>query len=544
MKPRTHATRGPLVVLALAIVIAGVVRVRLADLPLERDEGEYAYAGQLILQGVPPYAQAYNMKFPGTYYAYALVMAVFGQTARGIHLGLLVVNAAATLLVFLLGRRVIGPMPAAIGAAVFATLALDRWIMGAFAHATHFVLVPALAGWLAIAPPAAFPNRARCLVAGVCFGLAVLMKQQAVFFVAGAALWLLWRSRRDAGVTRRQSWSAVAAVAAGAGAPVALMVALLAAQGVLGRFWFWTVQYASQYASQLQLSDAWPSFLISWGQITKATGALWALGGLGSIALLAGRWSADARAFVVLLAVSSAAAVVPGFYFRQHYFILVLPALGLLAGVAFVALGRGVGRLLSPRAGQAVAACAVVGAIGLDAVPEREYLARMSPAAVSRSVYYTNPFVEAPEIARYLREHTGPDDRIAVLGSEPEIYFYAGRRSATGHIYTYGLMEPQPYAARMQAEMIDEIEAAQPRYIVGVLVPTSWLVQPSSDRRILSWFDHYTRACYDIVGAVEVGLTEAVAARWDGDVTGFVPRSANLIYVYRRRADTACQLER
>lgn len=37
--------------------------------PLERDEGEYAYAGQLMLQGIPPYQLAYNMKLPGTYAA-------------------------------------------------------------------------------------------------------------------------------------------------------------------------------------------------------------------------------------------------------------------------------------------------------------------------------------------------------------------------------------------------------------------------------------------------------------------------------------------
>lgn len=92
----------------LAMILVALVRIRLAAAPLERDEGEYAYAGQLILRGVPPYQLAYNMKFPGTYYAYALILAVFGETARGIHLGLLVVDAATTFLLFLLGRRLIG----------------------------------------------------------------------------------------------------------------------------------------------------------------------------------------------------------------------------------------------------------------------------------------------------------------------------------------------------------------------------------------------------------------------------------------------------
>ena len=64
--------------LVIVLVIFAIVRIRLRNTPLERDEGEYAYAGQLMLQGDPPYHLAYNMKLPGTYAAYAVMMAAFG----------------------------------------------------------------------------------------------------------------------------------------------------------------------------------------------------------------------------------------------------------------------------------------------------------------------------------------------------------------------------------------------------------------------------------------------------------------------------------
>src|SRR4030065_551155 len=89
---------------AIVVVFIIIIRFRLLDVPLERDEGEYAYAGQLILEGVPPYSLVYNMKMPGIYAAYALILAVFGQTCAGIHFGLLLVNAATILLVFLLTK--------------------------------------------------------------------------------------------------------------------------------------------------------------------------------------------------------------------------------------------------------------------------------------------------------------------------------------------------------------------------------------------------------------------------------------------------------
>jgi hypothetical protein len=54
------------ILLLVAIMFFSMIRFRLRDMPLERDEGEYAYAGQLLLEGIPPYQLAYNMKLPGT----------------------------------------------------------------------------------------------------------------------------------------------------------------------------------------------------------------------------------------------------------------------------------------------------------------------------------------------------------------------------------------------------------------------------------------------------------------------------------------------
>src|SRR5215471_18312224 len=80
----------PWLAVLLILLFIAFIRFRLLDMPLERDEGEYAYAGQLIMQGIPPYELAYNMKMPGTYLAYALGMAAFDQTCAGVHVTLMV----------------------------------------------------------------------------------------------------------------------------------------------------------------------------------------------------------------------------------------------------------------------------------------------------------------------------------------------------------------------------------------------------------------------------------------------------------------------
>src|SRR5215475_2053403 len=104
---KMSSLRKPWIIVAVMVLVAVFVRVRLRDIPLERDEGEYAYAGQLMLEGIPPYKEASNMKLPGTYAAYAVIMAVFGQTPGGIHTGLALVNAASIVLMYLIGRKLL-----------------------------------------------------------------------------------------------------------------------------------------------------------------------------------------------------------------------------------------------------------------------------------------------------------------------------------------------------------------------------------------------------------------------------------------------------
>ena len=92
---------------------------------------------------------------------------------------------------------------------------------------------------------------------------------------------------------------------------------------------------------------------------------------------------------------------------------------------------------------------------------KRTHLFADDPVRFSGLIYSGNPFPESLEIAKFIKARTTPDDRIAVLGSEPQIFFYARRRSATGYIYTYSLMENHEYALAMQKEMIAEVEAVE-----------------------------------------------------------------------------------
>ena len=82
------------------------------------------------------------MKLPGTYAAYALIMALFGQTVEGIHLGLLLINLSTMLLVFVLTRRLFDDFAGVVACAAYGVLCLSPGVNGTSAHATHFCYCP------------------------------------------------------------------------------------------------------------------------------------------------------------------------------------------------------------------------------------------------------------------------------------------------------------------------------------------------------------------------------------------------------------------
>src|SRR5206468_1407052 len=155
-------------VLALVGLATAGIRLRLLDIPIDRDEGEYAYFAQLLLQGIPPYAQAYNFKMPGIYAVYAVILALFGQTPTAIHLGLLIVDAVTIVLVFFVADRVFGPTVAALAEILptsYLTVALSAFGFSAFfwARATRaralFVTLFAGAALLATSAGLYFRNQ-------------------------------------------------------------------------------------------------------------------------------------------------------------------------------------------------------------------------------------------------------------------------------------------------------------------------------------------------------------------------------------------------
>ena len=406
-------------------------------------------------------------------------------------------------------------------------------MLGIAAYAEHFALLPVVAGALVLWRGGREWRPITLLTCGILFGLGLLIRQSAALFVIGAVVYLL--VARGDGIAERPRVGRVGATAvflAGAAAPLALTCLALWAAGTFRTFWFWVFSYARYY--QADPATGWSNLVRTLGAVAPSTSVVLALAAVGLAAVVRDPTSrpADLRPSL------SPRPSLPGNNGRSA-----VQAPLLLAG------RTGAGAALRYRTGRARRAARRASgparSAGRCRVPwassrsvSRSYASRavlfeLGPGQVSRAIYGRNPFPESVEVARYIREHSAAGDRVAVVGSEPQIYFYSARRSATGYIYTYPLMELQPYASAMQREMIKEIEAAAPRFLVFVSATRSWIARPGSDQTIFGWFEAYQRG-FTRVGVVDIPPQQETVYRWGDAAAGYAPRSDVWLMVFER----------
>ena len=123
------------------LLIITKLRFPFLEIPLERDEGAYAYMAQLLLKNIPPYTEAYSLYFPGIFIIYALTFLILGQTIFAIHFCLLIANLITIVIIFLIGKKLFDSLTGIISGATFGLLGLNPHAQGLFSHGEPFTML-------------------------------------------------------------------------------------------------------------------------------------------------------------------------------------------------------------------------------------------------------------------------------------------------------------------------------------------------------------------------------------------------------------------
>ncbi|HMP31070.1 MAG TPA: hypothetical protein PKD85_15795, partial [Saprospiraceae bacterium] len=391
----------------------------------------------------------------------------------------------------------------------------------------HFVLLFALPGFYYLLKAFDQNDNRLFFFAGLLMGVSFIMKQSGIFFILLSVIILLTFFLR-----KIINFKKITLFGNGILFPILTLILILLISGTFDKFWFWTYTYLTEYGTKITFSKGIENLsreLTSYFDTFPILIILFILGIL-FIVLSKNVTNYEKLNFLGFI-LFSFLTVVPGLYFRGHYFITFLPAFAF--GISFLYHELKNHNKLFKHTHKVVGILVILGSAQLI-YNQKSYLFQQSVNEISRNIYGINPFIESLPIAKYIQKNSSPTDKIAILGSEPQIYYYSDRLSATGYIYTYNLMEPHRYARQMQDEMIKEIENNNPKFIIYTTIPTSWLLNEKSNTYIFDWLLPHLSKYYAKVGIIEFTSQNEVKFAWDSEIDNFIATSRTQIQVFKR----------
>lgn len=519
---RAWPDRRAFLALALALALAAIL-IRLPYLaePFDTDEGGYAYIARALLDGLVPYRDAWDNKPPLIFVVYAGALA-FADRIESIRLLAAIVVAGSTLLMIGVAREAFDRRTGIVAGALFVFATTAPRLQGTNAN-TEIFLLPGWIGaaWAILIGLRTPDRRWPWPVAGALIGLALLAKPVAGWAIVAVAATFLILIARGA-LSWRVAFARLAALAAGVVIVLVPVAAYFAAQGALGDAVHATVLFNRLYVARnvafaLDRYGPLAMFFAPNREVVLENPLLWLFGvtGLVTVALsgcsgrlpsptvraegpaMAGSGSSRASAgprrpsrrgcraaersgrtrtapdpallFLGLWTLAGFVGAKTGWLDLAHYYLQVVPALALWCAVYLVRILPLLGRS-NPTAPW------FIGAVGVALVVWS--LVSWRPIWLSgdpdRFHALKFPFpdrgdwdVEASGIAAEVRARTNAGATVFIWGREPQIYYYAGRRSASRFIHD----RPAWIEPGVLDQIRADLAAAGPALVLDTLDP-------------------------------------------------------------------------
>ncbi|OGX19464.1 MAG: hypothetical protein A3K83_01685, partial [Omnitrophica WOR_2 bacterium RBG_13_44_8b] len=445
-----------LLLLLLLLVSSLFIRLPFLSVPLERDEGVRAVIAEGMLEGGLPYRDFYTNKPPLIFFIYAFIFKTLGRTVEDIHFFMHLYTLISICALFILARAVSKDNLTSLVSAFFLSITtISPKVYGNAANLEIFMILPVMLS--AIFAYKAVGKRALSFLflSGFFAGIAFWIKQSGIFDLFFILTFVSYETLIGKDISKPLYLKAISVVLAGFAAISLVMLYYFWSNNIFDDAILWIFQVGIPYVSRWHFS--WRRFSVVTKPIFAENIMMYMLAVIALLNLR--RKGTRIAVFLSLWSIFLVLAVLPGFRFIQHYYIQVFPPVALLAGFGAAEVAAKIRRFrLRPlRVLSRVIVISLIAYFPLEA--NYDFIFRYSPFHISKKTYCTtyNPFVESLEIAEYIRRNTSESDPILVVGNEPQIYFYAKRKSATGHIGFFYIFQDFPLDSPLQRKAYDEI---------------------------------------------------------------------------------------
>jgi len=471
--PRFFTRARAVEIAALAACLLGALVVTLPHSPANMpyvwpDGGVFLYVGQRLREGQVLYRDVWDHKPPLIYFVNALGLGAANGSRWGVWFLEYLAVAAASALSYLLLRRAFGR-----GIALLVTA---MWLLTFFSiiedgNLTETFTLPLQFACLLLAynieADRAGTFYRRSFVLGTLLGALLFFKPNAVGIGLAVGAYILIQSHTT------RSWRAasikLATMCAGLLCVVALFVGLFLRQGNLADFWqavfVFNVAYSARFeffSSRLDALAAGYEYLALTG--LAVFGVLGFVIGVNVLAFARERLPAPLRPLLGLAALAFPIELVlvttSGRPF-DHYYVTLLYVFAVWAAWLFYLLCRALDELIAPapRRAQFALNASLVLALALSLLP-----------AVKKNAEWAQHLraLEPPAVVNFLRENTTPEDTVLVLGHEPRILFFAGRRAPTRFVHQAAFVITPFLTPALVEEFYSAVVNGKPKYIVDL----------------------------------------------------------------------------
>lgn len=453
--------------LILLILLTFFMRLPFKNVPLERDEGEYAYVAWQWQEGHLPYRDIVTSVTPGIFLIYEFCFKTFGDRISDIRLFTTFYVLLTLLLLYFLAKKLMGSLGAFMASVAFIYFATTPSMLSFASQREIFLLMP-MAGifWL-LAKSRENKRLYYFTVIGFLSALIFMIKQTAIFnavFVLIVLLWFYWR-QKDHGLF----WRRLACFVGGFISGLLPFFIYFYLKNCLEEFVFWNFSYPRIMNSFLPRGLKGIFFMLKNQASIKLAKYFYAELPLSFILILSLFISFKNRHkqtflywlwLVVLLA-----AVCAGWHLRPQYFQLLILPQSILIGWGLSHVWRKIkqSEILVLEIIFCIICFMVLSFPMLKMAKNYFFIA---PQEISKKIYGPQAFFMAEPIADYVARNTTPQEQIYILGSEQEIYFYSKRQSASPYITAYALTYIFGQPLQRQQIVAESLKENPPAFIL------------------------------------------------------------------------------
>ena len=375
------------------------------------------------------------------------------------------------------------------------------------------------------------------IVAGFLFSIAFQVKQTSFFYGLLAGGLLLYKLVADKAGIKKIILAALI-FSTSVAFPVLLDLFIIYKNGAWSDFKLWFFDIRNQYTSLISFDQGLDYLKQTFAACFKDYKAFWIFSFIGSVSVYLTKIPLWKKLAVTGLQIAGFLTIVPGYHYYGHYFLQWIPAVSLSAGIFIFSIQNIIlNSLKSYTLAMGLPLLILLFPVISNLSSLSKYYFNPNHTQILRKVYGLNPFPEAKVVADKLNTLMKPEDKLAVFGTEIEMYVYTNKKSPSRFAGSGALLEfPVAQSNDWQKEFISDVEKAAPKFLVFFSHPISWMANPKTENLIFPWFDKFSNASYNLIGYADM-LNEGTNYVWkpELDQTNSRPTSKYRIFIFERK---------